>query len=61
MSIILEYCPFCDGEADTWSKLPRFGGEIEYAVICKECGATSGFKPSEKEAQIAWNRRVNND
>ena len=59
---MLKYCPFCGGYADMWSKLPRFTPHAvkEYAIICEDCGATSGFKPSEEEAQAVWNRRVNN-
>lgn len=51
----LKPCPFCGGEA----KVQRF--PHNYAVYCTECYAsTIQFKPTDKEAVEAWNRRTDN-
>lgn len=51
------YCPFCGSDSNLeYNKAYR-----TYKVFCPECGATFGkrFK-TEKEAAMAWNRRVGN-
>lgn len=49
----LKPCPFCGGKA----KVQRY--PHNYSVYCTKCGArTILFKPTEKEAFEAWNRRT---
>ena len=64
----LKNCPFCGGS----DVCPVMNTELEglehsegsgyFTVVCKYnnggCGATSGYRPTRKDAIIAWNGRV---
>ena len=58
----LKPCPFCGSEKLVILEEVAYGNILNYAVCCDfdhgGCGATSGYRISEKEAIEAWNRRV---
>lgn len=64
----LKSCPFCGCNEKYVAHIPRkrsvFSKEdykTVYQVICTKCGAKTGCKRTEKEAEEAWNRRANNE
>lgn len=57
----LKPCPFCGSEEIRSFSSPRFGVAIVYEqweVRCDECGAKIN-RLIRKDAEEAWNRRVN--
>lgn len=63
----LKPCPFCGGEAYTYTaKNITKGTTREYWLVhCKECGLNypqyKKYCWAEEQAIEVWNRRVNND
>ena len=47
----LKPCPFCGGKAN----LREY--QIDFRVMCSECGCRAKLCSTEKEAVEAWNRR----
>ena len=50
-------CPFCGGEAGIDKRYAEFYTKV-YAVMCRECGASSKHRTKEEDAIKAWNRRA---
>ena len=50
----LRKCPFCGGEAETYSYYFN-----EWYIGCVECSCDLGVFDTKEEAIEAWNRRVN--
>lgn len=58
--IELKPCPFCGGRA-VMTEYPHLYVSSDYAVRCKECDASIGFKfHTQKDAADVWNRRAGN-
>lgn len=63
----LKPCPFCGCNEEFVAVIPRRTMIAEkdvknvYQIICTKCGAKTGSKKTEKEAEEAWNRRTGND
>lgn len=64
----LKACPFCGYNERYVAHIPRKTGimtdekyKTVYRVICAKCGAKTGSRRTEKEAEEAWNRRVQNE
>ena len=68
--IKLKNCPFCGGksivitnckELEDCQNFEKCGNSEYVAVVCDctqgGCGASSGYKPTEKEAIEAWSMR----
>lgn len=55
----LKPCPFCGGEAVTYSSDIDMYGNLMYGAMCKHtgCGVISCVYPSKEQAIEAWNRR----
>lgn len=60
----LKSCPFC-GEKHEGDKIPASGVVVcthhetgAFGVMCLNCGASSDWYETEKEARRRWNRRV---
>lgn len=56
----LKPCPFCGGEAITYSQDIDMYGNLMYGVICKNtgCGMIPSIYLSKEQAIEAWNRRA---
>ena len=49
----IELCPFCKHKAS----IHELASDAAY-VLCYECGAQTGIKPTISDAVAAWNRRA---
>jgi Lar family restriction alleviation protein len=49
----LRKCPFCGGEAETYSYYFN-----EWYIGCRECSCDLGVFDTKEEAIEAWNKRV---
>lgn len=55
----LKRCPFCGGDdAEVMTRLPIYGEQTTYYVICRRCGAKTAFHVDAQWAKKAWNRRA---
>lgn len=54
--MVLESCPFCDGNAITVARKNTFNEEFN-SVQCMECGVRTPEFDSKTEAVLAWNTR----
>jgi Lar family restriction alleviation protein len=52
----LEPCPFCKHKAS----IQELASDAAY-VLCYECGAQTGIKPTISDAVAAWNRRAESE
>lgn len=50
-------CPFCGGQAVKCFNLQRIEAPM-YWVLCRDCHASPGDRPTEAEAVTAWNTRT---
>ena len=53
--IALEHCPLCGGEARRFEER-----NDRHGVTCTKCSCKVGGYETEREAAMAWNRRVDN-
>lgn len=59
----LKPCPFCGGEAFTFTmqQLKGIGCDSMTSVVCKKCHAASNHFMDDDKAIEAWNRRVDSE
>lgn len=64
--VVLKRCPFCGNEQSLFvggaNEISDDEREIGFAVCCDfnngGCGATGGYRSTEKEAVMSWNKRT---